>query len=409
MTKQKKEFINVACPVCEKEEFENIDYLKSQTATQKLHLCKTCGNIIYNPQPTPESLTDFYYEKYRKAVTIDNIITCNRKLQYHKGFLGNLIKLKEGEKKSICDVGCANGYFLDYMKKQGWDAKGTEHTKGFVNFAKHHFGLDIKSFITDFDEQFDIISYYHVLEHIQNPHVELAKVRKKLKDNGYLYLAIPYLNTLSEAGGSALRSFDDLVPIPHLNLFTHLGFESMLNKQGFKIIRANTHYYGLTVLAQKCEPTTEIKVRNYHEILDILKSMHAAISIMKTGDWEGAVERFPKFPDAWLNFAAQSKKFKDSMGILDRAQKVMPLNASIYEHIGHTLFRNNKFERAIDVYKYSFALKPGNDGICRHIGLAFGELGDYQNALQWFKKGLEINPGAIAEWYKWIGWAYSKM
>jgi len=411
MDKIKGEFIQVVCPVCESEDFENVDYLKKLSATQKLMVCHTCGHVMYNPQPTNESLIKFYKEKYRGKVEIGNILTCNRKLEYHKAFLGK--RLEEGNGKSMLDIGCSFGYLLNYAKQKGWKVAGTEHTVGHVNFAKYDFKLDIKGKIEDFEhsiiDRFDMIVYYHVLEHIQNPHIELCKARERLADDGLLYVAIPFINWLRDSMGTGIRALDDAFPVEHINMFTHQAFLNLLGKVGFKPIQTNNFYYGLTVLCKKCEPKTDIQARDYRQIIQVLANMQKAIQMCNAGDLEGATETFPKFPQAWIQLAVRAKKFNDSQDILFRALKVMPTIAEISEHIGHNYYRNNQFQNAKDTYSYALALRPGNEAIVRHIGLCLAEMGNYKDAVKWFKKGLQINPAQIADWYKWIGWAYSKM
>lgn len=407
-TKIKGEYIDVCCPVCEGLKFENIDYFKNQTSDQKLCLCQSCGHIIYNPQPTNECLVSYYKSDYRKKVEIGNIITCNRKIKYHQKFLGKVLD----NPGRMVDLGCANGYFANLCRQKGWEAMGTEHTIGFVNYARGEFGLDIRGNLNDFEGQFDLISYYHVLEHIQNPHIELAKAWSRLNDGGMLYVSIPHFGMLEDASmlGAQIHCLDGILPLEHLNYFSRTHIGQVLANAGFEIIRENRFFYGLTLLAKKTLPIPGLPQKvNLQDTKRKLTAMYEAIKLSNKGDFEGAIETFPLFPSAWLNFAMTHKKFGDALAILQRAMKIMLFHTEIASTMGHTYYRNGMFKEALASYRWSFELKPGNDSVAKQMGLCYCELGDFKEGIKWFKVGLEINPMDIVDFQKWIGWAYSKM
>ena len=101
----------------------------------------------------------------------------------------NLIqKFFQGNK--IVDCGCGNGIFLEFMKNKGYQIQGFEPSStGKIETEKR---LKIK-LASNFDEinKVDVITLWHVLEHIPNPDEILKELKNKLNDDGILIIALP--------------------------------------------------------------------------------------------------------------------------------------------------------------------------------------------------------------------------
>lgn len=98
---------------------------------------------------------------------------------------------KQGQ---VLDVGAGTGFFLNEMKKYGWQVSGTEKSAGARNFAQTEFGLEINETEQLFqfeNESFDAITLWHVLEHIHRLNENMEAFARLLKPKGKLIIAVP--------------------------------------------------------------------------------------------------------------------------------------------------------------------------------------------------------------------------
>ncbi len=97
-------------------------------------------------------------------------------------------------KGRLLDVGTGTGYFPYEMKKHGWDVTGTEKSDDARNFALTELGTDIKKTEELFkleNNQFDVITLWHALEHIHRLNENMERFNKLLKKDGLLIIAVP--------------------------------------------------------------------------------------------------------------------------------------------------------------------------------------------------------------------------
>jgi 2-polyprenyl-3-methyl-5-hydroxy-6-metoxy-1,4-benzoquinol methylase len=230
----KNQVITIKCDLCGSDEFSLLfngsDYLSFSPLVFELKKCKKCGLVNLNPRP--ENIT-YFYEDYRKGPSGNDIFD----------FLApNRIKKIEKFKNQgvILDIGCGQGGFLSAMKKNGWETYGVELNKEACNFARYTYGLeninnnDLLS--TDFpDNFFDVVTLWHVFEHLRKPQDTLKKIYKILKVDGLLIIESPNFNSLQS------RVFKDRwfnLDLPrHLYQFSPAILKQYFNKTNFTIIK----------------------------------------------------------------------------------------------------------------------------------------------------------------------------
>ena len=126
-----------------------------------------------------ESLVDKLYQIVKKY-------TLNKKLK--------LINSFQTESKNVLDVGCGTGDFLKTCENDGWNVVGVEPSVMARNFAKDK--LNGKAIVyNDLFElnskQFDVITLWHVLEHVPDLDAYIAQLKTLLSPNGVLIVAVP--------------------------------------------------------------------------------------------------------------------------------------------------------------------------------------------------------------------------
>lgn len=150
---------------------------------------------LYHTQPVPENLGNYYEsEDYishtdSKKSWFDSIYQIVKKWN-----LKNKIKLIQKYKKDnliLLDVGAGTGEFIKYAKKNNWRGSGIEPNEKARNIAKEK-GLSVYENYNKLTETtFDVITYWHVLEHITDLKKEIQNINYHLKKDGILIIAVP--------------------------------------------------------------------------------------------------------------------------------------------------------------------------------------------------------------------------
>ncbi len=230
------------CPLCKYDHFEVFlpveDHFLSHEQF-KIDQCQHCGFLFTNPRPAENHLSDYYIsENYIshsgiKKGLINKIYLFAR--SYRLVWKFNLIaRLKTG--RSILDIGCGTGELLNYFKLHQWETAGIEPNDRARAFALSSYGLDVKDkfAIAQFNTaSFDVVTLWHVLEHVKDLDTRLQQINRILKDDGYLIIAVPNVNSFdAKSYGAFWAAYD--VP-RHLYHFTRKTMNWLLNQNGFTV------------------------------------------------------------------------------------------------------------------------------------------------------------------------------
>ena len=99
--------------------------------------------------------------------------------------LQSLIQLKANQ--TVCDIGCNTGEFLDFAKPMGAKTFGVELSTASVDFCLKA-GHSVKPDLNAFDDTFDIITAFDLIEHLYSPDTFFKDVFRKLNKDGFLVL-----------------------------------------------------------------------------------------------------------------------------------------------------------------------------------------------------------------------------
>jgi 2-polyprenyl-3-methyl-5-hydroxy-6-metoxy-1,4-benzoquinol methylase len=159
--------------------------------------CDDCGFLFVNPRPNVNDVNRYYKsEEYishsnTKQGLLNKVYHIIRKRNHLKKFY-LISPYKKGGR--ILDIGCATGEFLNFMKDRNWEATGVEPDIAAQNFAKTRYNLNV--FSEDFldntkPEKFDVITMWHVLEHVYNLSQRLQQIKRLLTKDGVVIIAVP--------------------------------------------------------------------------------------------------------------------------------------------------------------------------------------------------------------------------
>ena len=196
--------------------------------------------LATHPRPD-EGDMDGYYESEDYISHTDAKRNWFEKL-YHRVRTINLkrkLKLIDGisaKSKRLLDVGCGTGAFIHLAKNEGWTVSGFEPNEQARNIAKSKNGdvvFDETEWENLSDRKFDIISLWHVFEHLPDPTEALKHYFKILADEGYLILAVPNFNSFD---ASYYKSYWAAFDVPrHLWHFSQASIKILASENGFEI------------------------------------------------------------------------------------------------------------------------------------------------------------------------------
>jgi len=241
------EYVN--CNLCgyddTKKLFVNYDRLHNTTAVYNIVQCKKCGLVYINPRPNINEIKNYYPKNYYSYSPSKSY---KRMFDKHimKFFGGYPTFNKDGG--LILDVGCGWGRFLKIMLEKGWEVYGCEIDKNAIEEAKK-LGLE-SLYYSSFEDlnlnvKFDVIRFWHVLEHLHDPSKALKKSYELLNNNGEVIIGIP--NVESFLFKMFKQNWYPLDTPRHLYHFSPKTLKMLLEKNGFEVryIRYNSVLGGL--------------------------------------------------------------------------------------------------------------------------------------------------------------------
>jgi 2-polyprenyl-3-methyl-5-hydroxy-6-metoxy-1,4-benzoquinol methylase len=232
-----------SCPVCQSNSFNNYLNVEDYTVSKKeftIQQCNACYFLFTNPRPDIDEIGAYYKsEEYishhdeaknimSKIYTSVRNYTISQKIK-----LINQLYPKPG---SLLDIGCGTGNFLQATKQAGWKITGTEPDSEARKVAGNRVGETIQESINASElsgRQFDIITMWHVLEHVHLLNETIDWLSEHLTSEGKIIIAVP---NPQSADAAYYRRFWAAYDVPrHLYHFTKDSMALLMKKHGFKI------------------------------------------------------------------------------------------------------------------------------------------------------------------------------
>ncbi len=212
-------------------------------------VCRECGFVFQNPTLGSAELDELYGRNYRTFDPPDDYQS-DQKAYGEKlcDWVGSKLGAA-GSGRTVLDIGCAAGFFLSAFRDRGWRAVGIDANPRWVEWGRNRLGLDLRSgFFDDAafpGEQFDLILFSHVLEHLPDPIPTLKAIRSKLKPGGFAFIGAP--NVLLPPRNHLQANF---LARPHVCHYSSRTAHRILAKAGLAIADQDNWYpRGLRILA----------------------------------------------------------------------------------------------------------------------------------------------------------------
>lgn len=233
------------CIVCQSNKIEEAMRLHDHLVSGKLFVigsCQNCGfRFIQNPPPESEAYkyyeTDEYVEHSDSSQGLINSVY-HRARQWMLRYKHRIID-SYGKTPRILDFGTGTGYFINFMKSQGYDVTGIEISEKARAFGREKFGLNLydprKIFDNTFPSEFSYVTFWHVLEHVYEPSKVIQRLRDLLVDKGVLIVALPNYRCLE---AKAYKEYWNGYDVPrHLWHWDKNSFTQFAKNNGFKVTK----------------------------------------------------------------------------------------------------------------------------------------------------------------------------
>jgi 2-polyprenyl-3-methyl-5-hydroxy-6-metoxy-1,4-benzoquinol methylase len=219
---------------------------KNILETEKFFLaeCLECKLIFLEQKNDANCKTDIY-ENYYKAENGQKFGGMSeRAVKFFRFLRAVKIFILNPKNKKILDIGSGRGWTLYFLKKYFRYKKtvGTQISVNAYEFSKEKLKLEIFDrdlLDLNFDNnKFDIITLWHVLEHIADPEIYIRKINDLLENRGILLIEVPNYNSWSRKIFS--KHWLAMDPKHHRVFFTPDSLKTLLKKYNFRIKKTGT-------------------------------------------------------------------------------------------------------------------------------------------------------------------------
>ena len=244
-------FEQIGCEYCKKKNSVIISKYDRYGFPYSSNLCKSCGLIYTSPRLQQKSYNKFYDDLYRKIYC--DAFSKNTDEEFFKSQILNGRDIYDfisqnsniNEISTILEVGCGMGGILVPFKEKNIKTLGIDYGSEFVEFGRSkNLNLQIGGIEKIKDQTFDCIIYSHVFEHILDLEKELFEIKKRLKPNGILFIAVPGVLNLKKNYFSDLNRYFQNA---HTYNFSLLTLNNILTKSGFSLIKGNENIEALFI------------------------------------------------------------------------------------------------------------------------------------------------------------------
>lgn len=240
------------CPVCGASRIREVFPVKDHTVSHEsfaVWQCDECTLRFTQDVPDAETIAPYYHSENYISHTNTSKGFINRLYQrVRRKTLRQkrklVIKLTGKKTGTLLDIGSGTGAFVQEMRTQGWQVTGLEPDAGARQVAQEDFAttLDgIDSFYRLPAASFDAITMWHVLEHVHDLQGYMAQLKKLLREDGRLFIAVPNYTSKDAA---FYKQYWAAYDVPrHLYHFSPASLQRLMEGHGLKLVTCKPMWY----------------------------------------------------------------------------------------------------------------------------------------------------------------------
>jgi 2-polyprenyl-3-methyl-5-hydroxy-6-metoxy-1,4-benzoquinol methylase len=283
-----KQFIHYeSCPLCKGRKLNPFlsseDYFLTHEVFN-IDSCSDCGFKLTNPRPTRRDLPKYYESAayishtntqrglINKIYHLIRLYALYSKIRLIKKFI---------QKGSILDIGSGSGEFLKEIQKKQFIGTGIEPNPSARVYAIEHYQLNIidETEIKNLNQsKFNVITMWHVFEHVYDLDERIKQIQNLLNENGILVVAVPNAKSWDAKHYGKFWAAYDLPR--HLYHFEQATLRKLFQKYGFKLVKTEPMIFDsfyISILSEK------YKAGKLNFILGVIKGLISNLRAMIAG------------------------------------------------------------------------------------------------------------------------------
>lgn len=252
------------CPVCKGKHFTQLFECKDYVASGELFTivaCNSCSLQFTNPRPAENEIGRYYQsDKYISHAGSDKseLGTTYKIYDWVRNYsIGSkLSTIKAYHKKGkLLDLGCGLGYFLNGAKQDGtFESIGADISQEAIDYVKKEFAIEVineDSLNKIEDQSYDIITQWHVMEHVHKLEERMHLLKRILKPSGTMFIAVPISNSMDS---KHYKAFWDGYDVPrHLYHFNSDSIKLLMKKHGFEVVEQKGMMFDAPYISMRSE------------------------------------------------------------------------------------------------------------------------------------------------------------
>lgn len=230
------------CPACRYNAGTVLSTRDGKTAEPLLVVqCGGCGLGHVEPMPTPQALQDWYTHHYRQdykgAVSprLSHVLRAARIVLDRWDWASTRAGFQMPQRS--LDIGASSGEWVYLLHRLGVAARGVEPHQGYSAFARETLGIDVvagtlQQRLPEMPSGgFDLVSMFHVLEHLPEPVHTLRDIARLLSPQGLLFIEVPDVAGMSSPKNTFFRA--------HTLYFSAHSLRALAQAAGFEVVADN--------------------------------------------------------------------------------------------------------------------------------------------------------------------------
>lgn len=286
------------CPWCDSEKNQIYLWLKDEFLSMEefqIYECLQCGLLFTEPRPEKDKIGEYYkseeyysHQENKKGFIpklYEKVKVINLKHKYK-------VATKGKTAGKLLDIGCGVGDYIKTAEQHGWQCTGVEPS----DIAREIAGKKIQAKIIQSEElekipdkTFDVITMWHVLEHVDNIKWQVTQLQRLLKENGRIIIAVPnYKSYDANYYKEKWAAYD--VP-RHLNHFNQKTMVKIFKTNDLELISTNRLKWDAYYISYMSE---QYRHHKFPLIKGAYRGLVSNCKARKTKEWSSMVYVFEK-------------------------------------------------------------------------------------------------------------------
>lgn len=290
--------MNNKCPWCGSDKAQINLWLKDEFLSKEdFHICEclSCGLLYTMPRPSKDKIgayyksEEYYSHQENKKGFIPKVYEAVKKVNLKYKYKLATYGINQGK---LLDIGCGVGDFLHTAEEHEWDCTGVEPSEDAKFIARKRIRANVIT--SDEMEQipdvtFDLITMWHVLEHVDDLKWQVDQLERLVKPQGRIVIAVPNYKSYDAQFYKELWAAYD-VP-RHLSHFNKTTLTKIFKSKGLELIKTEKLIWDAYYISYMSE-------QYKHHSLPLLKgAFRGLVSNMKarrSGEWSSMVYIFER-------------------------------------------------------------------------------------------------------------------